>query len=69
MRQTQTEEGFPSSPLVTIADASRLLNVHPNTLRRWCKMGLLKTHRIGTRGDRRFARDDLEAMLRETTNA
>jgi len=54
--------------MVTIADASRLLNVHPNTLRRWCSQGLLKAHRIGTRGDRRFARDDLEAMLRETTH-
>ena len=40
--------------MLTITEVSRLLHVHPNTLRRWSNDGLIKSYRINQRGDRRF---------------
>ena len=40
--------------LLTIKDASKLLNVHANTLRNWEKEGLINVVRIGPRRDRRY---------------
>ena len=52
-------------PLLTMKEASQLLAVHPNTLRRWNHLGLIKTIRVGPRCTRRFKRKDLLALLRE----
>ena len=51
--------------LITIREASRLLNVHSNTLRGWTNQGVLKAHRINSRGDRRFKREDITALLKK----
>lgn len=45
--------------LLTLKQASELLQVHPNTLRAWDKKGVLKAVRIGVRGLRRYRKDDL----------
>ena len=45
--------------LLTIKQASLLLNVHPNTLRNWEKEGRVQTVRIGSRRDRRFLKSSL----------
>lgn len=45
--------------LLTLKQASELLQVHPNTLRAWDKKGLLKAIRIGVRGLRRYRKEDL----------
>ena len=45
--------------LLTIKQASQLINVHPNTLRNWEKEGKLKVVRIGSRGDRRFYKSSI----------
>ena len=50
-------------PMLTTSDVARLLNVHINTVRRWSNQGTLKTYRIGTRGDRRFRREDIANFL------
>ena len=50
---------------LTTSDVARLLNVHPNTVRRWSKLGLLKTYRVGPRGDRRFRRSDVQSLIKE----
>jgi excisionase family DNA binding protein len=50
-------------PMLTTSDVARLLNVHINTVRRWSNQGVLKTYRIGARGDRRFHRDDITSFL------
>jgi len=55
-------------PMLTTNDVARLLNVHINTVRRWSNQGKLKTHRIGSRGDRRFRREDIADFLSEQTN-
>jgi len=50
-------------PMLTISEAARVLNVHVNTVRRWSKQGLIKSYRIGSRGDRRFHRKDVDNLL------
>ena len=47
------------NPMLTISDVAHLLNVHINTVRRWSNRGIIKTYRIGSRGDRRFKREDI----------
>lgn len=49
--------------LLTLKQASELLQVHPNTLRNWDKNGMLKAVRIGQRGLRRYKRDDIHKIL------
>jgi hypothetical protein len=34
-------------------------------VRRWRSEGILKSYRIGPRGDRRFRREDIESFLKE----
>jgi excisionase family DNA binding protein len=50
-------------PMLTTSEVARLLNVHINTVRRWSNQGVLKTYRIGARGDRRFHREDIANFL------
>ena len=52
-----------SNSLLTVRDVARFLNIHVNTVRRWSDLGILKSYRIGPRGDRRFRREDIIAFL------
>jgi excisionase family DNA binding protein len=54
--------------LLTTRELARLLNVHINTVRRWSDQGILKSYRIGARGDRRFSRDDIALFLELTSH-
>jgi putative resolvase len=49
--------------LLTLKQASELINVHPNTLRNWEKEGKIETIRIGVRKDRRFSEESLLKVL------
>ena len=49
--------------LLTLSEASQILKVHPNTLRKWDKKGILKAVRFGQRGDRRYKKEDLLKLL------
>jgi excisionase family DNA binding protein len=49
--------------MLTISEVSRLLHVHPNTLRRWSDQGLIKSYCITPRGDRRFMPRDIDQFL------
>lgn len=55
--------GRGMEPLLTLEQAARYLNVSKASLRRWTNHGLLACHRVGARGERRFARSDLNAHL------
>jgi len=54
-----------SSDMLTVGDVARLLNVHVNTVRRWSNQGIIRAYRIGSRGDRRFRREDITRLLGE----
>jgi len=54
--------------LLTTRELARLLNVHINTVRRWSDHGILKSYRIGKRGDRRFSREDVALFLEQTAH-
>ena len=54
---------IPNGAMLTVADVAHLLRVHVNTVRRWSNQGGLKAYRIGSRGDRRFRREDVTSFL------
>ncbi len=56
----------PAPVLVPVGEASQILHVHPNTLRKWSDLGMIPSYRIGQRRDRRFALSDLLAFLERT---
>lgn len=58
---TQIKKKSPK--LLTLKQASELLNCHPNTLRAWDRKGYLVAVRIGTRRDRRYKREDLIKLM------
>ncbi|MFC2022604.1 helix-turn-helix domain-containing protein [Chloroflexota bacterium] len=54
---------FDEPPLLTTDEVAHLLHIDINTVRRWTNRGVLKAYRIGSRGDRRFRRADIDAFL------
>ena len=49
--------------LLTTNEVADLLRVHPNTVRIWSDLGLIKSYRLGPRGDRRFNAKDLNSFI------
>ncbi|HEX6128481.1 MAG TPA: GAF domain-containing protein [Candidatus Limnocylindria bacterium] len=69
MAQSQRERTTEHEPLISVAQAAALLGVHPNTIRVWTEAGRLAAYRINARGDRRYRRGDVEALLAEGADA
>ena len=53
-----------NSRMLTTTEVAHLLHVHPNTVRHWANNELLHAYRLGTRGDRRFKREEVDDFLR-----
>jgi len=53
----------PPSELISVGQVAAILNVHQSTVRRWAAEGRLTAYRVGTRGDRRFHRTEVEQLL------
>jgi len=51
------------SELLTLAEACRILKVHPNTLRKWDRKGILVAVRFGERKDRRYRKEDIMKLV------
>jgi len=51
--------------MLTVSEVSKLLHVHPNTLRRWADKGVIRSYCITSRGDRRFMSLDINQFLTE----
>ncbi len=49
--------------LLTVAEVSKLIHIHPNTLRRWSDAGKIISYRITSRGDRRYKKGDIDRFL------
>lgn len=56
------------SPVLRTNDVAHLLKIHTNTVRRWSDKGILKSYRIGPRGDRRFRREDIDSLFMNRTS-
>ena len=54
--------------IVSVGEASQILHIHPNTLRKWSDQGIIPSYRIGQRRDRRFAVEDLLTFLERSSN-
>ncbi len=71
-RVRQIVKGKPRPPkdtpdskiMLTPGDVAHLLGIHVNTVRRWSDKGVLKQYRIGSRGDRRYRREDIDGFLK-----
>jgi len=57
--------GNQMTPMLTVRQVARLLNIHSNTVRRWSDQGIIRAYRITSRGDRRFRREDIARFLAE----
>jgi excisionase family DNA binding protein len=62
LRNVNRDETSPQR-MLTVTEVAHLLHVHPNTVRLWSKMGVLKAYRIGKRRDYRFNVADVESFL------
>jgi len=49
--------------MLTTTEVAHLLHVHPNSVRHWANKGLLPVYRLGTRGDRRFKREEVKTFI------
>ena len=61
------ENGNLPDNMLTVSEVSKLLHVHPNTLRRWADKGIIKSYSISHRGDRRFVSRDIDHFLSKMT--
>ena len=51
--------------MLTVQEVAAVLNVHPDTIRHWSDCRLLRSYRIGHRGDRRFWWEDVYSFLKD----
>ena len=65
--RTKSKETKPTNELLTVAQAAKLLNIHPRTLRRWTKTGIAQDLRTPT-NQRRFTLAEVERLMPRTTD-
>ena len=63
MRNNGNDDNTSPLRMLTVKEVAHLLHVHPNTIRLWSKLGVLKSYRIGKRRDYRFNPDDVKTFL------
>lgn len=54
-------EDYP--PVLTISEVAEILRVSEITLKRWEKKGRIQSIRINSRGDRRYTKEQVLAIL------
>lgn len=52
-----------NSPVFEVIDVANALSVNPETVRRWVRKGILKTHRKNGAGRNKITRSDLQEFL------
>jgi len=53
-----------SEALVTVREAAAILRVHGNTVRKYDRIGLLHSVRLGPQNQRRFRRAEVMALIK-----
>ena len=54
--------------MLTVKEMASILNIHPGTVRRWEKKGLLKSYIIGPHHNIRFSQEDILDLLDNSRN-
>lgn len=65
MRQMTNEVQLET--MVTVRQVADFLHVSISTVRRWSDSGMLKSYRVGPRGDRRYWLNDVLSFVEEST--
>ncbi len=65
MKQITKEPQLES--MLTARQVADFLHVSICTVRRWSDKNMLKFYRVGSRGDRRYRREDVLRFLRQST--
>jgi DNA-binding transcriptional MerR regulator len=52
-----------SNGMLTASQVAQLLKIDINTVQLWNKMGVLKLHRTGFDGERKYKREDIVSFL------
>jgi excisionase family DNA binding protein len=63
----QTREDTQSDRMLTVRQVADFLQVSICSVRRWSDKGTLKFYRVGSRGDRRYQREDVLRFLDESS--
>ncbi len=57
--QAESHKNALPKRMLSVKEVASILSVHPSTVRRWEREGLLKAYRVGPRGSLRFAEADI----------
>lgn len=57
--RVEVDKSKPLNRMLTVAEVAYALHVHPTTVRKWEKLGQLKSYRLGARGNIRFKAEDI----------
>jgi len=68
MMDIESHENKLPQRMLTMKEVASVLNIHPNTVRRWAKKRLLKSYSIGPRHYLRFRREDMIDFLDKSKN-
>ena len=66
MRQTVKEVSLET--MLTVRQVADFLHVSICTVRRWSNNGTLKYFRVGSRGDRRYRKEDVLQFLEQSSH-
>jgi len=65
---TEGHESKIPPRMLTVKEVASILNIHPNTVRRWVRKGLLKSYSLGPRHYLRFKQEDIVDFLNKSRN-
>ncbi|MFC1938182.1 helix-turn-helix domain-containing protein [Chloroflexota bacterium] len=63
---TQNRTTIQQCSMLKVAEVARMLGIHINTVRRWGNDGIFTVYRIGSRGDRRFSREEVDLFIKKS---
>ena len=66
--QFKKGDNNPLDRMLTVDEVAYALHVHPTTIRKWAKLGQLKSYRLGARGNVRFKTEDVSYFFDSSSN-